>query len=138
MTVTREQVVAVLQGLGLSAEPDRFSDGIHSWRCAYPDRFGRCDCFDQAVGQVMALLAPEPAEFTPNIIVNEVNYFAPPDALAPQHRLQATIGLAVIDVLAQAAGRGADITTVRLTVEPSSIVEPDITTMVITAEWKDR
>ena len=55
MSVTREQIEAVMRGWGLTDEPDKDGDGIHSWRCEYPDRYGKCDCFDTAVDEMVAL-----------------------------------------------------------------------------------
>lgn len=60
MTVTRAQIEAVLRGWGLTDEPDKFGDGIHSWRCEHPDRYGRCDCFTTAVDDIEKLLKESP------------------------------------------------------------------------------
>ena len=67
MTVTREKVTAVLNGLGLTAEPEKYSDGIHSWRCEYPDRYGRCDCFKLAVDAIIRAFAAERSELLRNV-----------------------------------------------------------------------
>ena len=39
-----EDVRGVLEGAGLTDRPEEYGDGIHGWRCEYPDRYGRCDC----------------------------------------------------------------------------------------------
>lgn len=56
MSATREQVEAALRGLGLTDEPDKYGGGIHGWRCEHPDRYGKCDCFKNAVDDLHALL----------------------------------------------------------------------------------
>ncbi len=53
---TREQVEAVMRGWGLTDEPEQYGDGIHGWRCEHPDRYGRCNCFADAVDEIFALL----------------------------------------------------------------------------------
>ena len=53
---TRDEVRKVLEGLGLTDRPDEYGDGIHGWRCEHPDRYGRCDCFEEAVTAVMTLI----------------------------------------------------------------------------------
>lgn len=45
----REAIAAALRGIGLSDDPAQFDSDIHSWRCRYPERYGRCDCFTEAV-----------------------------------------------------------------------------------------
>lgn len=46
---TRELLRACLQAVGITDEPETYGDGIHSWRCEHPDRYGRCNCFEEAV-----------------------------------------------------------------------------------------
>lgn len=53
---SREDVALILQGWGLTDEPWEYGDGIHSWRCEYPDRYGKCECFANAVSDIMELL----------------------------------------------------------------------------------
>ncbi|HEU5223095.1 MAG TPA: hypothetical protein VFU07_05365 [Candidatus Lumbricidophila sp.] len=53
MTAEREQLEQVLRGVGLSDEPDKFDSSIHSWRCEHPDRYGKCDCFQEAVNDIL-------------------------------------------------------------------------------------
>lgn len=50
-----------MRGWGLTDHPEEYGDGIHSWRCEHPDRYGRCDCFTLAVDEMMALLAGDDA-----------------------------------------------------------------------------
>lgn len=46
---TRELIATCLQAVGITDEPYKYGDGIHSWRCEYPDRYGKCDCFEDAI-----------------------------------------------------------------------------------------
>ena len=46
-------VRAVLEREGID-EPER---GIHSWRCAHPDRYGKCKCLDVVMEDIAAALA---------------------------------------------------------------------------------
>jgi hypothetical protein len=36
-------------------------DGLHSWRCAYPDRYGECSCEAELIGDLVAALQTEGA-----------------------------------------------------------------------------
>lgn len=38
----REQIAALLRG-------EDVANGIHDWRCSYPDQYGPCDCFAKCV-----------------------------------------------------------------------------------------
>ena len=49
----RVALESVLRGQGLTDEPDRYDDGIHSWRCSYPAAYGRCSCFDDSIEDVV-------------------------------------------------------------------------------------
>lgn len=49
-----EAVMRVLTEWG-AAEPG--ADGIHSWRCSYPERFGPCSCADEFCHEVAVALA---------------------------------------------------------------------------------
>ena len=31
-------------------------DGLHGWRCAYPDRYGECSCVDELVSEIVACI----------------------------------------------------------------------------------
>lgn len=62
MTENKEQdvqrrtgVEGVLRGAGLTDRPEEFDDGIHGWRCQYPERYGRCTCFTELIDDVAAL-----------------------------------------------------------------------------------
>src|SRR5699024_12369131 len=44
-----EDVRGVLEGAGLTDRPEEYGDGIHAWRCAHPDRYGRCDCLSDLI-----------------------------------------------------------------------------------------
>ena len=50
-TVMKRRLATVLRGLGLDAVENQ---GLHGWRCAYPDRYGPCDCFDEMVEALTA------------------------------------------------------------------------------------
>src|SRR5699024_12593684 len=41
---------------GLTDRPEQFGDGIHGWRCEYPDRYGRCDCLADLIGDLVRLV----------------------------------------------------------------------------------
>lgn len=45
----RAKAIKFLQGIGLTDRPDIYGDGIHSWRCEHPDRYGHCNCFNEVV-----------------------------------------------------------------------------------------
>lgn len=51
-----ERVEAVLRAAGLSDRAWEFDSSIHSWRCEYPERYGRCDCFAELVSELAALV----------------------------------------------------------------------------------
>lgn len=48
-------VRATLEREGID-EPER---GIHSWRCAHPDRYGKCKCLDAVMEDIAAALAQQ-------------------------------------------------------------------------------
>jgi hypothetical protein len=47
-----ERVVRVINREG--GEP---GNSIHSWRCEYPDRYGKCDCVEQIAMMILAALS---------------------------------------------------------------------------------
>lgn len=51
----RTGVEGVLRGSGLTDHPEEFGDGIHSWRCEHPERYGRCVCFTELIDDLAAL-----------------------------------------------------------------------------------
>ena len=55
-------VEILLRGWGLTDSPEEFSDGIHSWRCEHPARYGRCNCFQEAVDELSELIRKEREE----------------------------------------------------------------------------
>ena len=50
----RAALAAYLRGQGITDEPDKYDDGIHSWRCAFPATYGRCGCFAEAITDLSA------------------------------------------------------------------------------------
>ena len=52
----RDRVAAALRELGLTDRPEEYSDGIHSWRCEHPERYGRCNCFEEAVDHILTVV----------------------------------------------------------------------------------
>lgn len=50
----RDDIAVFFRGLGLTDDPAEYGDGIHGWRCEHPDRYGQCDCFEQAVTDLLA------------------------------------------------------------------------------------
>jgi DNA-directed RNA polymerase subunit N (RpoN/RPB10) len=58
----REKIELVLRGSGLSNEPWKYDSNIHGWRCEYPGRYGKCDCFDELLNDlVRAVQGKEPS-----------------------------------------------------------------------------
>ncbi|GAA1147938.1 hypothetical protein GCM10009651_35810 [Microbacterium natoriense] len=53
-TSIRDEIAVFFRGLGLTDKPAEFGDGIHGWRCEHPDRYGACDCFEQAITDLLA------------------------------------------------------------------------------------
>ena len=51
-----EDIRGVLVGAGLTDRPEQFGDGIHGWRCEYPDRYERCDCLADLIGDLVRLV----------------------------------------------------------------------------------
>lgn len=45
-TPRRRRIEQALRENGITPQGD---DGIHSWRCRYPDQYGPCECFDSLV-----------------------------------------------------------------------------------------
>ena len=52
----RAALDAYLRGQGITDEPEKYDDGIHGWRCNYPDIYGRCDCFAESVDDLAAVV----------------------------------------------------------------------------------
>lgn len=57
--MNRSEAEKLLRGWGLTDRPEEFGDGIHSWRCEYPDRYGRCTCFEDCVRDLMKFMEGE-------------------------------------------------------------------------------
>ena len=57
----RDRIRQALVAAGLSDRPDLYDSNIHSWRCEYPDQWGRCTCLDDLVEDLVAA-ANEPEE----------------------------------------------------------------------------
>lgn len=53
-----DEIERILREHGLTDEPSKYDGSIHSWRCEYPDRYGRCDCFAELVADLSALVIP--------------------------------------------------------------------------------
>ncbi|PMC76386.1 hypothetical protein [Brachybacterium sp. UMB0905] len=51
-----EQVRTYLEEVGLTDRPEEYGDGIHGWRCELPDLYGRCDCLDNVVADLVNLM----------------------------------------------------------------------------------
>lgn len=45
-------VEKILRGAGITDEPEQYDSNIHSWRCRYPEIYGRCDCFQELVQEL--------------------------------------------------------------------------------------
>lgn len=52
-------IETLLRSWGLTDTPEEFEDGIHSWRCQHPSRYGRCSCFQEAVSELEELIRKE-------------------------------------------------------------------------------
>ena len=50
----RDQLAQLLAENGIS---ETAPDGLHSWRCEHPDRYGPCDCRDELVNDLLQWLA---------------------------------------------------------------------------------
>lgn len=48
----RLRAVAVKRLPEMGVGPEFSQHGIHGWRCEYPDRYGPCECFDEAIKYV--------------------------------------------------------------------------------------
>lgn len=44
----RADIERVLRENGVNEQ-----DGMHSWRCAYPETYGACSCFEELVNDLM-------------------------------------------------------------------------------------
>lgn len=55
----REKLTTLLMGWGLNDCPSEYSDGIHSWRCEHPDRYGPCKCFEDCIDELVELIGRE-------------------------------------------------------------------------------
>lgn len=53
----RVEVERVLREYGLTDEPEKFDGSIHSWRCAHPDRYGRCACFAELTDDLTRVIS---------------------------------------------------------------------------------
>lgn len=47
-----DAIEAILRAAGLTDKPGEFDSSIHSWRCEHPDRYGKCDCFQELVREL--------------------------------------------------------------------------------------
>ena len=56
MSATRDRAEALLRGWGITDRPWEFGDGIHSWRCEHPDRYGECKCFEECLDELVELI----------------------------------------------------------------------------------
>lgn len=45
-----------LRAEGLTDKPDEFDGDMHSWRCSYPEIYGRCSCFAEFVSDLAAAI----------------------------------------------------------------------------------
>lgn len=52
----RSDLDEVLRGSGISDQPETFDSDIHSWRCAHPDRYGRCSCFTELIDDLVPIV----------------------------------------------------------------------------------
>ncbi len=56
MTAIEADLARALEANGITATAP---DGMHSWRCEYPDRYGPCDCLaGLSMSDLAAVLAP--------------------------------------------------------------------------------
>jgi len=46
----------------LRAEGGDPGNSLHSWRCEYPDHYGKCDCLEQTADEILAALRALPAD----------------------------------------------------------------------------
>src|SRR5690606_38633186 len=57
-----DQLETLLRGWGLTGRPEEVEDGIHSWRCSHPARYGRCRCFQEAISELSEFIRQEREE----------------------------------------------------------------------------
>ena len=57
--MTSDEVERVLRENGLTDKPADYGDGIHSWRCEYPDVYGPCTCFAELRDELVVVLSSE-------------------------------------------------------------------------------
>lgn len=47
-----------LRYIGLSDKPAEYDSDIHRWSCKYPDIYGECECFEDAIDDILDELKP--------------------------------------------------------------------------------
>lgn len=62
MAGLREVLAEAMRAAGLTDDPESFDSDIHSWRCRYPDVYGPCSCFQEAVSDVEAAILAQLAD----------------------------------------------------------------------------
>jgi len=60
-----DRIRSVLEESGINDNPAEFDSDIHSWRCAHPDRYGRCSCFQELVDDLVAVVNADTDKETP-------------------------------------------------------------------------
>jgi hypothetical protein len=50
-----EALAPELRANCVSEDPN---NGFHSWRCEYPDLYGKCDCFQELLTDLASVLVP--------------------------------------------------------------------------------
>lgn len=56
MSDVRARIETVLRNAGLTDEPETYDGSIHSWRCEYPETYGRCTCFHDLVDDLSEII----------------------------------------------------------------------------------
>ena len=59
-TITNDEAAEQLIAQTISEQGGDPGSSIHSWRCEYPDRYGNCDCVEQAARAILAALTGVP------------------------------------------------------------------------------
>jgi hypothetical protein len=57
-------------------------EGIHSWRCEYPDRYGACDCADRLVNDLTDLIASVRRDTQADALIHVADLLAIPGTIS--------------------------------------------------------
>lgn len=55
-TITNDEATVATVVQVINEEGGEPGNGLHSWRCEYPDRYGKCDCVELTAQMILAAL----------------------------------------------------------------------------------